>query len=95
MLEACHNNWINSGEIDERRGDSDMVERSLNCIMNMILDPSEDYIDRRYRDEYKDYCGMDIDQFNAILGKWYEFKLSNEDPVSLPSCRIYRSGFLV
>ena len=95
MLKACHNNWINSVAVDSSRADKDTVDRALLRINNLLVDPTLEWLNDKYRDDQADSCGLTREEFDAVLGKWHDFKLDTESPRTLPRSRLYRSGFLM
>ncbi len=94
MLKACHNNWINSTAVDTSRADKETVDRALVRINNMLMDPNLEWLTAEYRDEQADACGISRKEFDALLGKWFSYRLNTENPRTLPRSRLYRTGFL-
>lgn len=95
MLEACHNNWINSTAVDTARADRDTVDRALCRINNMLVDPTLKWLTEKYREDQADACRVSREEFDGLLGKWHEFQIDTESPRTLPRSRLYRSGFLM
>jgi len=95
MLKACHNNWINATAVDTTRADKETVDQALCTLNNILVDPSLEWINDKYRDEQAGYCGVTRKEFDEFVGKWNGYKLDTEGPRTLPRSRLYRSGFLM
>lgn len=95
MLKACHNNMINSGSVDTSFADEGMVNQSLIRLSNILMDPDTEWVTDKYREDQAEACGMSREEFDDILGKWHDRKLSTGSPRTLPRSRLYKSGFLM
>lgn len=95
MLKACHGNFVNSVSVNVDLADKETVNASLIRLLNMLEDPSADWLDDKYRDDQADGCNMTREDFDAIVGKWHSYKLDATEPRTIPRSKLYRSGFLM
>jgi len=94
MHKACHCNYINSAAHVTEFAKPKEIDRSLVLLLNMLLNPNETWINKAYIDEQADQLGMTKSEFKGYLGRWYEFRIDQGKPMTLPRSKMYRSGML-
>lgn len=91
MLLACHNNWIGSRSVNISRADRKTVEAAL-CRLNNVLSTYQFKMTESFRESQADNCGISVEEFDAIVGKWAGCKVDDDSPWTVPVSKMFRSG---
>lgn len=95
MLRACHRNYVNASGKFTGLVDASEIDAALIRLMNTLTDPDASWITDGYREEQAEQLDMTVEEFNGVLGRWFQHKVESEKPMTLPRSKLYRSGFLL
>lgn len=97
ILEACHNNLINSSDIDiSFTNDTEEVDRALQTLSRMITDPNGSWVSDDWKNSSSEQLNVSRKEFDSILGKWFCFKLDRDKrPRLIPKSKMILSGFIL
>jgi len=95
MLRACHRNYVNAAGKYTELVKAELIDAALIRLYNLLTDPDADWITDGYRKEQAEQLDMSKAEFDELLGRWFQYRVESDKPMTLPRSKLYRSGFLL
>lgn len=93
-LRRAHGNYIGAQNQSDKFS-TEEIDHGLCYINEALCDPEASWIDDKHKGEQAKQLKMAVEEFDAILGSWAQYKLDVEKPRALPRIRLVQCGVIM